>query len=131
MKRLIIIGALILATVAVGVTFVLVKNRPPKEYEGDDLYTKTKVLQFDRSTINKIELASENGTLVLERNEDGEMQVDYRYPIILDEMDVEDIKATFGALWAEDIVAEDPEDLSIYGLDNPRVVGTGLKHRSA
>ncbi len=124
MKRLITIGVLVVVAAAAGITYVVLKNRPPPEYDGSDsVYRKVKILDFERDKIKRIELTSERGSLTLRRDED-DWKPDYPYPVLLDDMDVADVAATFSKLWGEDLVAEDPEDLSVYGLDEPIATGT-------
>ena len=122
-RRLVTIGILVVIGAGAGITYVLLKNRPPEEYVRDSSYDKVRIVEYDRDKIQKIELNSPNGKLTLVR-EMGEWKADYPYSIRLDEMDVEDVAATFSALWAEDLVEENPEDLSQYGLDEPTATGT-------
>ena len=51
-------------------------------------------------------------------------EVEYPYEVELKQINVDNIAYTFASLSAERVIEEEtPEDLSIYGLDNPQAVG--------
>ena len=84
---------------------------------------RIEILKFDKDTIVKVVLESEDGTLTLEKVDD-EWTVDHSRPVKLRKVAVDDILYSFASLYAERIVEENPEDLSVYGLDKPAVTAT-------
>lgn len=119
-------------------SYFFLANRPKNDEEKTQDESVT-ILKFDKNDIIKIELKSINGELAFHRVEkeveeekDGEIQkvkksmweVEYPYEVELKQINVDDIAYTFASLSAERVIEEEtPEDLSIYGLDNPQAVG--------
>ncbi len=99
--------------------YVYIINRPEDETldSGDE---KVEISKAKKDDIVKMVLESEDGTLTFEKK-DEEWIVDYPHPVVLKQMSVDDIAYSFASLYAEKIVEEAPEDLSIYGLDKPKV----------
>ena len=84
---------------------------------------RVRILEIDVEEITKMSLRSEDETLTLTR--EGEVwAADYPYPVVLNIRNVEDIAYSFTGLSAEEVVHEAPEDLSLFGLDNPSVEAT-------
>lgn len=48
------------------------------------------------------------------------------YPVLLNQARVDDIAYSFSRLFAERVVEEDPEDLGLYGLDEPRATARAV-----
>jgi len=101
--------------------YLYVVNRPKTSEDNAD--TRIEILKFDKDTIVKVVLESEDGTLTLEKVDD-EWTVDHSRPVKLRKVAVDDILYSFASLYAERIVEENPEDLSVYGLDKPAVTAT-------
>lgn len=119
-------------------SYFFLANRPQDDEE-IPLNEKVTILKFDKNDIVKMELKSIKGELTFHRVEkeveeekDGEKQkvkksmweVEYPYEVELKQMNVDDIAYTFASLSAERVIEEEtPEDLSIYGLEDPQAVG--------
>ena len=110
-------------------------NRPePEEPDAND---KIPVLKLNKDDIVKMEIKNESGELTfnkvekeVEEEKDGKKEkvkksvweVDYPYEVTLREIRVDDLAYSFANLEAERIIEEEtPDDLSPYGLDNPRL----------
>jgi len=81
---------------------------------------RIKVLEFGVEEIIRMVLKSQNYTLTIFREGEG-WTLDYPYPLALDKRKVENIAYSFTGLSAEETVAEAPQDLTVFGLDNPSV----------
>ena len=123
-KRLITIVTAVIAVAAIAVAYVAIKNRPPAPFV-ESSYEKVRVLQLEEEEIQRIEINSEERTLVLEQK-DGVWTIDYPYEIELDNMHVDDVVSNFTSLWAEEIVEEQAQDIGQYGLEKPAVVATAF-----
>lgn len=116
-QRSILILAVVLV-VLVG-AYVYVSNRPQEQVETGETIEICKV---PREDIVKMVLESRDGTTLTFIKKDDEWTVDYPHPVVLDKTSVDDIAYSFASLYAERIIDENPEDLSVYGLDKPAVV---------
>jgi len=86
---------------------------------------RIRILEFNVEDISKMVLKSQEKTLTISREGEGWV-VDYPYPVILNVRNVEDIAYSFVGLAAEEIVSENPEDLSVFGLSKPSVEATAI-----
>lgn len=84
---------------------------------------RVRILEFDVEDIARIVLKSQDETLTLSR-EGESWAADYPYPLTLNIRNIEDIAYSFTGLAAEEVVHENPEDLSVFGLDKPLVEAT-------
>ncbi len=84
---------------------------------------RIRILEFDVEDISRMVLKSQDETMTLSR-EGESWAVDYPYPVVLNIRNVEDIAYSFTGLSAEKMVHENPEDLSVFGLDKPLVEAT-------
>lgn len=113
-----IFALVVVLAVLVGAYFY-VSNRPKEQVETNETIEICKVPKDD---IVKMVLESRDGTTLTFEKKDDKWTVDYPYPVVLDQTSVDDIAYSFASLYAERIIDEDPEDLSVYGLDKPAVV---------
>ncbi|HHY81219.1 MAG TPA: DUF4340 domain-containing protein [Clostridiales bacterium] len=139
-KRSLII--LLAVLVLLSGTYVFLVNRPQKE-EPDESKPVIEISKFDREKIVRMtiknsnidELVFETETRIVEEDngengEDSEPKEEKvwvtrkPYPVELIQTKVTDLARTFSSLTADQIVEEEPEDLSIYGLDKPSATGT-------
>ena len=94
-------------------------NRPaPEPQAGDE---KIEISKFDKDSIVKMVLESEEGTLTLEKKDDNWSVAEFSQPVELRKVADDDIAYSFASLYAERIVEENPKELSVYGLDKPAV----------
>ncbi|MGI6189114.1 MAG: DUF4340 domain-containing protein [Caldicoprobacteraceae bacterium] len=114
--------ALVVALALLAGVYLYITNRPKAEPE-DDSDEQIEISKFDKDSIVKMVLESAEGTLTLEKADD-KWTVDYSRPVELKETAVDDIAYSFSSLYAERMIDENPEDLSVYGLDKPAVKAT-------
>ncbi|NMA94663.1 MAG: DUF4340 domain-containing protein [Clostridiales bacterium] len=99
-----------------------IKNRPVQHEEPQS--ERVTISKFDKDKLIKMTLYTDKGTLTFDKKDD-EWEVDYPHEITLNKSAVDDIAYSFASLYAESVVDEDPEDLSVYGLDNPQATAEG------
>lgn len=112
------LALVVVLAVLVGAYFY-VTNRPQKKDQENNTIEICKVPKED---IVKMVLESRDGTVLTFEKKDDKWTVDYPYPVVLNQTTVDDIAYSFASLYAERIIDENPEDLSVYGLDKPAVV---------
>lgn len=118
-RSLIILFALLLIIVGIYV-YTQVRGEEETEIAAEE---RIRILEIEVEEVAKMVLKSQEETLTLTRDEDNWL-VDYPYPVTLILRDVEDIMFSFTGLTAVEIVSESPEDLSVFGLDDPAVEAT-------
>lgn len=111
-----LIFPLALLVIAGGVYFYLIHRREEEKPAVDD--GRIVLSSYDKNAVLQMELESEAGRVVLVKR-DGGWAVDYPYPVTLNQARVDDIAYSFSRLFAERVVEEEPEDLDLYGLENP------------
>ncbi len=130
------IAILVVLALLIGV-YVYLSNRPPDTPEVVDKEPAIDISKLDREKI--VELSIDNGSLeeplIFEKETktvkkgDKEETESYwvnttPYPVKLLQSKVDELSRSFSSLTAEVVVAENPEDLSRYGLDKP--IATGI-----
>ena len=152
-KRSLIILVAVLAVLA-GV-YAYLSNRPQKDDTPEDAEPSIEISKLDLDKIAEVtlnnskekELTFEKEIITVEETEEPKDKEDSDkekadetsepktetvwknttyIPVKLDQSKVEDLTRTFSALTAEDLVEENPKDLSIYGLDKPAATGTAI-----
>jgi len=113
-----ILALAVVLVVLVGAYFY-VSNRPQEQTNDKESIEISKVAKDD---IVKMVLESRDGTTLTFEKKDDEWTVDYPHPVVLDQTSIDDIAYSFASLYAERLIDENPEDLSVYGLDKPVVV---------
>lgn len=149
MKRKHSMIALLVVLALLAGVYVYLANRPDKEQVEQE--PAIEISQFDQETVVRLTLKNENTSeeLVFEKQtraveneqesepgedadsgEDAEAQMETfwvntkPYPVELVQSKVIDLARSFSSLHADILVEEQPQDLSIYGLDKP--VATGI-----
>ena len=118
-----IIFPLVLLILAGGVYFYLKNRQGTKEEPVAD--NRIVLSRHEKDAVLRMELESAAGRVVLVKK-DGEWQVEEPYPVALNQARVDDIAYSFSRLFAERVVEEDPEDLSLYGLEKPRATARAV-----
>ena len=131
---LIVVFALVLGV------YLYLANRPPETPEVVEKEPVVNISKLDQEQILKLSIDNGNleEPLIFERetkvvegsDKDEEPETDTYwinttpYPVKLDQAKVDELSRSFTALNAEIVVEEDPQDLSLYGLDKPAATGT-------
>ncbi len=100
--------------------YYFIDSRPQDEEE-DSSEETIELSKFDKEKLTKMTIKTSEGTLTLTKDGEG-WKVDYPFEITLDETAIDDLAYSFANLYAEEIVEEAPEDLSDYGLENPKSI---------
>ncbi len=126
---------LLLIIAAVGIlvaVYFIVKNRPAdiEEESTAPEFTSIDVTDIERDEVKQIELIHEGGRLVVEKqvikaqeeDEDDETvwRPVYDFDIPLNEGNISRLLYAASGLSAKRIIEEGPDDLSVYGLDDPQ-----------
>jgi len=120
MKKL---RSIIILVVVLGIligAYAYLSSRPKDE---SNIPQTVVISELNKDDIVKIELKKKNETLLFEKKGD-EWTVDYPYPVVLSQDEVDDIAKSFAYLDVQRLLDENPEDLSLYGLDDPVSVAT-------
>ena len=121
MKRGVLLAVAGVAIAALAAAYLLLSNRPepPPPPLPDE---NVEVLNVPDEDIVEIDLRTPDTALSL-RRQDGEWVVPGQEQAELDRTRLLTVVSMFARLWARDVVAEAPDDLSVYGLDRGDVVG--------
>ena len=118
-----LIFPLILLVIAGGIYFYLAHLQGAGEPAAED--DRIVLSNHEKNAVLRMELVTAAGRVVLVK-EDGKWQVEEPYPFLLNQARVDDIAYSFSRLFAERVVEEDPEDLGLYGLDEPRATARAV-----
>lgn len=121
MKRGVLLAAAGAAIAALTAAYLFLSNRPPPPPPPlpDD---NVEVLNVPDEEIVEIDLRTPDTSLSLRRQGDAWV-VPGQEEAELDPNRLITVVSMFARLWARDVVAESPDDLSVYGLDRGDVVG--------
>lgn len=121
MRRGVLLAAAGVAIAALAAAYLLLSNRPepPPPPLPDE---NVEVLNVPDESIVEIDLRTPDTALSL-RRQGGAWVVPGQEQAELDPNRLLTVVSMFARLWARDVVAEAPDDLSIYGLDRGDVVG--------
>ena len=121
MKRGILLAVFGVAVAALVGAYVFLINRPPPPLPPlpDD---NVKVHQVPDEEIVEIDLRTPDSELSLRRQGEAWV-VPGHEDADLDPNRILTIVSMFARLWARDVIAENPDDLSVYGLDRTDIVG--------
>ena len=121
---------LVLTILALGlgafVYFYEIRGKPEPGAEQD---SRTRLFDIDKDSVDRVEVENERGTFVFTRDGGGWL-LDGTPPVPADSTAVEDVVFALNALRVDQVL-EEPEDLSVYGLDTPRfevTVSSGAEH---
>lgn len=130
-RILILMGAL---AILVGVYFIAQYRpfAPEPESVASAEDDTIRLVDQDPDEIQRVELENKNGGLVLTRKtgepaaEELPWETDYPHTVNLRQTEINSVLHTMARLSAEKLIAEDPEDPSIYGLDEPAAVARAV-----
>ena len=123
-RSALILGGFALVVAGLIVVLVLLQNREPPPIDVDELMgpPKPEIYRLDIDGVVRVELdGPAREPFVLELKND--VWTSSAGDIPIDPNRAYDLQATFGSLYAERVIEEDPADLSVFGLDPPQVVG--------
>ncbi len=120
----IIIICLIAVVILGAAAAILLLTAPEKEEETSSEAEETSRLLYDKnpSDISEINITNEHGEYQIKRVGDGDdakWAVEGITGVPISSSSLGDVIENAATLTAQDVVVEDPEDISIYGLDNP------------
>lgn len=141
MKRAVKISIALGTVVALIAVYLILKNLPEQE---PDFTTSTQddnrieFLDTRELDLASMEFVRDDGSRLRfgreereETNKDGEKEMvlhwimEYPEPSVeIEERSIRDIAYTMSNIYSEQLVTEDPEDLSLYGLDDPTAYAT-------
>ena len=115
---------LIIAVAAIGLAigaYFIIKNRPTNTEEYVPFADRIDLMEVKEADLTEINFIRENDRLtIVQVEEDWEVV----YPAVdveLETRSINDIAYTMSNLYTDQIIEEEPEDLSQYGLDDPQV----------
>ena len=118
-----LIFPLVLLVLAGGV-YLYLRHRPGAEKPAPD-DDRIVLSKHEKSAILRMELESAAGRVVLVKKY-GRWEVEEPYPVALNQAKVDDLAYSFSRLFAERVVEENPEELSLYGLEKPRATARAV-----
>lgn len=123
---LIVVAVLIAGLIG---ALVILRNRTPEEAEtiSSTASERTPLLQIPREEIELVTVTQDSGEVAVEAAGDGAFEVVYPYEVVFSQTRVNRIVSGAASISARRTVEEEPEDLAVYGLDEPRATITVRK----
>ncbi len=122
-------GILLLLIAVLTTVYIVAKDKLDKQDEQEPQNAAVELVDIDINNVQKISVSMKQERFVVERTDEGEDTWDLIFPddIREDKTSVKSLVATGCSISSDKLAAENAEDLSLYGLDDPATVEIFLK----